>query len=52
MRVKAFEGLPLEAEGAEDPEMVAAFLGEIGEIMKRLGIKVVKLEGEVVVGEG
>jgi len=52
VRVKAFEGLPVEAEGTEDPEMVAAFLGEIGKMMSKLGIKVVRLEGEVVVGEG
>ncbi len=52
MKVKAYEGLPVEAEGAEDPEMVAALLGEIGNIMKRLGIKAVRIEGDFVVGEG
>ncbi|ABU81275.1 hypothetical protein [Ignicoccus hospitalis] len=52
MRVKSFEGFPVEAEGVEDPEMVAAVLGEIGELMKKLNIKVVKLDGEMVVGEG
>ena len=52
MRVKAYEGLPVEAEGVEDAEMVAAFLGEIGKIMKKLNVKVVRLEGDLVVGEG
>jgi len=53
MRVKAYEGFPLEAEGVEDPEEYAAIVGEIGRLMAKLGIKKVILEGEdVVVAEG
>ena len=53
MKVKAYEGLPLEAEGIDDPEAYAAILGEIGRLMAKLGLKKVVLEGEdLVVGEG
>ena len=53
MRVKAYEGFPLEAEGVNDPEGYAAIIGEIGRLMARLGIRKVVLEGEdVVVAEG
>ncbi len=53
MRIKAYEGLPLEAEEVSDPEEYAAILGEIGRLMNKLGIKRIVIEGEdIVVAEG
>ncbi|UXD22890.1 hypothetical protein IPA_09255 [Ignicoccus pacificus DSM 13166] len=53
MKVIAYEGLPFECEGVEDAEAVAALLGEVGEMLRKLGLrKVVVGEDGVVIGEG
>ena len=52
-RVAAYEGLPLDAEGVEDPEAVAALVGALGEMLRRLGLRKLEVVGDgVVVAEG
>ena len=52
-KVIAYEGLPVEAEGIEDPEEMAAIVGSLGEVLKRLGLRRLELSASgMVVAEG
>jgi len=52
-RVVAYEGLPVEAEGVADAEEVAATVGFLGEVLKRLGLRRLEVNTSgMVVAEG
>ncbi len=52
-RVKAYDGLPVEVEGIEDAERVAALVGFMGLMLSKLGLKRLEISDDgVIVAEG